>query len=47
MSYPFKMKNPLDFSEKEEFNPTVSFLFSSNKDKKKKPKKENKFNKKK
>lgn len=46
MSYPFKMKNPLDSSEKEEFNPTVSFLFSSNKDKKK-PKKEKKSNKKK
>ena len=46
MSYPFKMKSPLDSSEKDEFNPTVSFLFSSNKDKKKKPKKEKKSNKK-
>lgn len=43
MSYPFKMKNS---SEKEEFNPIVSFLFSSDKDKKKKPKKEKKSNKK-
>lgn len=46
MSYPFKMKIPLDSSEKEEFNPTVSFLFSSNKDKKKKPKKDKKSDKK-
>ena len=32
MSYPFKMK---DSSEKDEFDPVVSFLFSSDKDKKK------------
>jgi hypothetical protein len=47
MSYPFKMKSPLDSSDEEEFNPTVSFLFSSDKDKKKKPKKDKKSKKKK
>ena len=34
MSYPFKMKHPLDSSEGDEFNPVNSFLFS-NKEKKK------------
>lgn len=34
MSYPFKMKS-FDSSE-DDFNPIVSFLFSSDKDKKKK-----------
>ena len=47
MSYPFKMKSPLDSSEKEEFNPIVSFLFSSDKDKKKHKKKDKKSKKKK
>ena len=37
MSYPFKMKS-FDSSDKEDFNPIVSFLFSSDKDKKKKKK---------
>ena len=46
MSYPFKMKSPFDSSDKEDFNPIVSFLFSSDKDKKKK-KKDKKSNKKK
>ena len=41
MSYPFKMKSPFDSSDKEDFDPIVSFLFSSDKDKKKK-KKDNK-----
>ena len=44
MSYPFKMK---DSSEKDEFDPVVSFLFSSDKDKKKKQKKDKKSKKKK
>lgn len=46
MSYPFKLKHPLDSSNNEDFSPTVSFLFSSDKDKKKK-KKDKKSNKKK
>ena len=41
MSYPFKMKS-FDSSDKEDFNPIVSFLFSSDKDKKKKKKKDKK-----
>ena len=44
MSYPFKMK---DSSEKDEFDPVVSFLFSSDKDKKKKKQKKDKKSKKK
>lgn len=47
MSYPFKLKHPLDSSDNEDFNPIVSFLFSSDKDKKKKKKKDKKSNKKK
>ena len=46
MSYPFKMKSPFDSSDNDDFNPTVSFLFSD-KDKKKKSKKDKKSNKKK
>lgn len=45
MSYPFKMKSPFDSSDKDDFNPIVSFLFSSDKDKKKKKKKDKKKNK--
>ena len=47
MSYPFKMKSPLDSSEEWDFNPIVSFLFSSDKDKKKHKKKDKKSKKKK
>lgn len=45
MSYPFKMKS-FDSSDDKDFNPIVSFLFSSDKDKKK-TKKDKKSNKKK
>lgn len=38
MSYSFKMKS-FDSSDKEDFNPIVSFLFSSDKDKRNKEKK--------
>lgn len=44
MSYPFKIKS-FDSSDKEDFNPIVSFLFSSDKDKKKKKNKDKKKNK--
>lgn len=42
MSYPFKMKSPFDSSDKEDFDPIVSFLFSSDKDKKNKKDKKKK-----
>lgn len=46
MSYPFKIKS-FDSSDDDAFDPIVSFLFSSYKDKKKKKKKDKKSNKKK
>lgn len=45
MSYPFKIKSPFDSSDDEGFDPIVSFLFSSDKNKKKKNKKDKKKNK--
>lgn len=42
MSYPFKMKS-FDSSDDEGFDPIVSFLFSSDKDKKEKNKEKKRY----